>query len=197
MFTERVVMSHIGEKLMNVVQPIRDKKKIEQLKAQLRKSGDRDYMLAYFGLNSGLRISDYIGLTVADVRGKEKLYIKERKTGNRRFVPIAEYFKREIERYTKYMKDDEYLFPSREKKHGHINRNTAYRIISEAAKKCEIPDIGTHSLRKSFGYHHYQTHHDVAILQHIFGHSSPSITLTYIGISEDEILKSIEAMDEL
>lgn len=182
---------------MNIVQPIRDKKKIEQLKTQLRKSGDRDYMLAYFGLNTGLRISDYIGLTVGDVRDKDKLYIKERKTGKRRYVPLAEYFKREIGRYIEYMNDDEYLFPSREKKNGHINRNTAYRIISEAAKKCGLEEIGTHSLRKSFGYHHYQTHHDVALLQHIFGHSSPSITLTYIGISEDEVLKSIEEMDEL
>jgi len=182
---------------MNIVQPIRDKKKIEQLKEQLRKSGDRDFMLAYFGLNSGLRISDYIGLTVGDVRDKDKIYIKERKTGKRRFVPIADFFKREIERYTKYMKDEDFLFPSREHKSDHINRNTAYRIISGVAKECGLEEIGTHSLRKSFGYHHYQKHHDVAILQHIFGHSSPSITLTYIGISEDEILKSIEAMDEL
>src|SRR5659263_217048 len=182
---------------MNIAQPIRDKRKNAQLKDELRKSGDRDVMLAYFGLNSGLRISDYIGLTVGDVRDKDKIYVKEKKTGKRRYVPLADFFKREIERYTKFMKDEEYLFPSREHKNGHINRNTAYRIISGAAQKCELEEIGTHSLRKSFGYHHYQTHHDVAILQHIFGHSSPSITLPYIGISEDEILKSIEAMDEL
>jgi len=182
---------------MNIVQPIRDKRKIEQLKNELRKGGDRDFMLAYFGLNSGLRISDYIGLTVGDVSDKDKIYVKEKKTGKRRYVPIADFFKREIERYTKYMKVEDYLFPSREHKNGHINRNTAYRIINGAAKKCGLEDIGTHSLRKSFGYHHYQTHHDVAILQHIFGHSSPSITLTYIGISDDEILKSIEEMYEL
>ena len=97
---------------MNIVQPIRDKKKIEQLKEQLRKSGDRDFMLAYFGLNLGLRISDYIGLTVGDVRGKDKLYVKERKTGKRRFVPLADFFRREIDRYTKFVEDEEYLFPS-------------------------------------------------------------------------------------
>lgn len=182
---------------MKTVQPICDKKKIEQLKDELQKSGDRDYMLAYFGLNCGLRISDYIGLTVGDVRDKDKLYVTEKKTRKVRYVPLADFFKREIERYTKFMKDEDFLFPSREHKSDHINRNTAYRIISTAAKKCELEEIGTHSLRKSFGYHHYQKHHDSAILQRIFGHSSPSITLTYIGISNDEILKSIIEMNEL
>ena len=146
---------------------------------------------------SGLRISDYISLIVGDVRDKDKIYVKEKETGKRRDVPLADFFKREIEWHTKFMKDEEYLFSSREHRNGHINRNTAYRTISGATKKCGLEEIRTHSLRKSFGYHHYQTHHDVAILQHIFGHSSPSITLTYIGISEDEMLKSIEAMDEL
>lgn len=190
---------------MAIVQPIRDKKKIDQLKEQLRKGGDRDYMLAYFGLNSGLRISDYLGLTVADVTYKEndkryikdKFYVKEKKTGKTRFVPFVEFFRRELERYTEYMDDGDYLFPSREKKNGHINRNTAWRIIKQAAEVCGLKEIGTHSLRKSFGYHHYQKHHDVALLQSIFGHSSPSITLIYIGISQDRIMESIEEMDEL
>jgi len=45
-------------------------------------------MLAYFGLNSGLRISDYIGLTVGDVRDKDKIYVKEKKTGKRRMFRL-------------------------------------------------------------------------------------------------------------
>jgi integrase len=45
-------------------------------------------------------------------------------------------------------------------------------------------------MRKTFGYWHYQQYHDVAMLQTIFNHSSPSITLRYIGINQDEIDKS-------
>ena len=45
-------------------------------------------------------------------------------------------------------------------------------------------------MRKTFGYHHYQQYHDVAMLQEILNHSDPSITLRYIGISQDEIDKS-------
>lgn len=45
-------------------------------------------------------------------------------------------------------------------------------------------------MRKSFGYHHYKKFKDVAMLQKIFNHSSPQITLRYIGIEKDEIDES-------
>ena len=50
--------------------------------------------------------------------------------------------------------------------------------------------IGTHTLRKTFGYHHYKKFKDVALLQKIFNHSSPAITLRYIGIDQEEIDES-------
>jgi len=42
-------------------------------------------------------------------------------------------------------------------------------------------------LRKTFGYHFYQQTKDVALLQELFNHSSPSVTLRYIGINQDKI----------
>lgn len=50
--------------------------------------------------------------------------------------------------------------------------------------------IGTHTLRKTFGYHHYEKFKDVVMLQKIFNHSSTEITLRYIGIEQDEIDES-------
>ncbi|MCM1265842.1 MAG: tyrosine-type recombinase/integrase, partial [Candidatus Gastranaerophilales bacterium] len=47
--------------------------------------------------------------------------------------------------------------------------------------------VSTHTLRKSFGYHHYQKFKDPVVLQKIFNHSSQRITLTYIGVEQDEI----------
>ena len=66
-------------------------------------------------------------------------------------------------------------------------------IINEACKKAGINDsVGTHTLRKTFGYHHYQTFHDVAILQYLLNHSSPSITLRYIGITQDNVESTLQ-----
>ena len=68
----------------------------------------------------------------------------------------------------------------------------AYMIINRACRKAGIIDhIGSHTLRKTFSYHHYQTFKDVALLQYLLNHSSPSITLRYIGITQDNIKESL------
>jgi integrase len=52
----------------------------------------------------------------------------------------------------------------------------------------DIPDgIGTHTMRKTFGYWHYKQFKDVAELQMILNHSHPGITLKYIGITDEQI----------
>ncbi|MFJ7183812.1 tyrosine-type recombinase/integrase [Lysinibacillus xylanilyticus] len=48
-----------------------------------------------------------------------------------------------------------------------IDRSTAYRILREAAEACRIQEIGTHTLRKTFGYHFYQQTQEVATLQEL------------------------------
>lgn len=47
-------------------------------------------------------------------------------------------------------------------------------------------------LERHFGYHFYKKNKDVAMLQKLFNHSSPSITLRYIGIEQDEIDEAYE-----
>ncbi|WP_425389003.1 hypothetical protein [Domibacillus iocasae] len=48
-------------------------------------------------------------------------------------------------------------------------------------------------MRKTFGYHFYQQTKDVAMLQQIFGHSAPSVTLRYIGINEDMMDQALQS----
>ena len=81
---------------------------------------------------------------------------------------------------------DEALFLG--KKHCRLDRSQVYRFLNEACKNLGISaNVGTHTMRKSFGYHFYKKYNDVALLQKILNHSSPSITLRYIGIEQDEI----------
>ena len=77
----------------------------------------------------------------------------------------------------------------------HIGRVAVYQILQDAAKYVGLNHIGTHSMRKTFGYHHYKKNSNVAILQKIFNHSTPDITLGYIGYSQDELDQSILSFD--
>lgn len=175
---------------MNYVQPIRDKQKIEEMKEELKKSGTRDYLLFVFGINVGLRISDIIKLKAKDVLNvdrtiKKHIEIIEKKTDKRKRFKINPILAEELYSYIKNKDFEEYIFKSRNGNNQHITRFRAYTILNNAGKGIGIEEIGTHTLRKTFGYWFYNQTHDVALLQELFNHSSPSITLKYIGINQD------------
>lgn len=177
---------------MEFVEPIRDKEKIKLVKIILKKTGFRNYLLFLLGINSGLRISDISKLKVCDVRGKKHIEIKEQKTGKYKKFLIADSYKLTLFEYIIDKKDNDWLFPS-QRGDKPITRIQAYRIISIACEKAGINSrIGTHTLRKTFGYHFYKEKKDIALLQSIFNHSSPSVTLRYIGINQDIIDNSLK-----
>ena len=69
-----------------------------------------------------------------------------------------------------------------------IIRLLGYKIINGAAKEIGIMEnIGTHTLRKTFGYYAYQSGIAIEVLQKLFNHSTPAITLRYIGITQEHL----------
>ena len=54
--------------------------------------------------------------------------------------------------------------------------------------------VGTHTLRKTFGYWFYQASGNLAYLQDLFNHSSSQITIRYIDLQDDEIEKQLDKM---
>ncbi|NMM54984.1 tyrosine-type recombinase/integrase [Paenibacillus aquistagni] len=61
----------------------------------------------------------------------------------------------------------------------------AYKIIRRLGEEYNVRNVGTHSLRKTYGYFLYHQDKDIGMLQKIFNHSDPSFTLRYIGIIQD------------
>ena len=171
---------------MTTVEPIKSKKDVEKVERYLEKQSTRDHLLFVFGTNSGLRISDIVALNVGDVRGKNYIQIVEKKTGKYKKFPLNDKLKNLIAGYVKGKRDKEPLFKSLWGRR--YNRITAYYMIRDACKKVGLEEkICTHSMRKTFGYHHYQQFRDIALLQKIFNHSSQLITLRYIGIDQEQI----------
>lgn len=180
-----------------VVEPIRDPKKIELMKKILRDGpfGERNHLLFVLGINSGLRISDLLKLTVGDVvddKGKVRPHIAlyEKKTGKHKKFAIGKASAKVILDYIKTIEPadpETFLFRSR-KGACAISRVQAWEILSNAAKEAGIADqIGTHTLRKTFGYHARKAGVGIEMLQSIFNHASPAVTKRYIGITQDEI----------
>ncbi|MEJ6952086.1 site-specific integrase [Natronospora cellulosivora (SeqCode)] len=177
---------------MNLVQPIRDKKKIEEMKTELLRKNYRDYILFLVGINTGLRVSDILKLKVADVKEKTHIMIKEQKTGKSKRIFINNNLRLELDKYIANLNDDTYLFVSNKGENSPISRRHAYRILKEVGDSIGLKEVGTHTMRKTFGYWHYQQYHDVALLQELFNHSAPSVTLKYIGINQDLMDESLK-----
>lgn len=169
---------------MNFVQPIRSQETINEIKSYFMLDSYRNYMMFVFGINTGLRIQDILKFRVKDVTG-DQIVMNEMKTGKRKIIQVNPTLKREIKKYTSNMKPEDYLFPSRQGKNKPLKRDMAYKIMRKAANEFDLVDIGTHTLRKTFGYHMYQKTKDITLVQRLLNHSDKSITMRYIGMDQD------------
>jgi len=176
---------------MNYVEPIRDPQKVRDIQEYLKKESPRDYIMFITGVYTGLRISDILKLKVRDVKDKKQINLRETKTTKQKIVELSPLLKREYTWYCLGKDDGDYLIKSRESPNKPISRDMAYKRLREIAADFGISNIGTHSLRKTFGYHYYNQTKNIAVLQELFNHSSPDITLRYIGIKQDTLNKAL------
>lgn len=180
------------------VEPIKDKKKINALLTYLKGKSERDFLLAKFQLNTGLRISDVIKVKVSDIfteklNFKDYFVLREKKTAKEKKIRINNELRKSLKLFVKNEKllVDDYLFQSRKGENEPISVTQAYRILKEAANVVMIENFGTHSLRKSWGFWTYKaSRYNIGLIMDVFNHSTQKITLRYIGIDQ-------EAKDEL
>lgn len=177
------------------VEAIKNTNDLEKIIDYLKNYQFKYAVIFQLGIYSGLRISDILKLNINDVENKSAISIREQKTGKNKKFPINENLQKIIADYLLIRKNQwsvdntEPLFIG--KQHCRLDKSAVYRTILKTTKKLGIEgSFGTHTMRKTFGYHHYKQFKDIALLQKIFNHSSPTITLRYIGLEQEEIDKS-------
>jgi len=173
------------------VDPIRAEKNIKKVK-RLLKDNTRDLLLFTIGINNGLRISDLLKLKVGEVRDLkpgQTLKVKETKTGQMNIIMIDKSVHKVLKKYLEEVKpsDEDYLFQSRNGNNKPLTRETVNKMIKEWTKSLK-GNYGTHTLRKTFGYIQ-RTKYGVSfeVLCKRYGHSSPAITMRYLGIDDKEV----------
>lgn len=176
-------------------------KRIEESLPRSKWIPERDKLLFIIGINIGIRASDLCSVKwnfFFDENGCFRNFytIQPKKTRAKgKFVTL--YFntaiKKAIENYIEkfpIISYDDYVFRSREG--SHINEASVWRIIKNAAVEAGIKqNIGSHSLRKTFGYWIWHNSDNkekaLVLLQRAFNHSSTAVTLEYIGVTDDEV----------
>lgn len=180
---------------MNTVEPIRDRKKLQEIMEGLERDetahGRRMYLLFSTMFYTGLRVSDVVKLQKKHVTGAYIVTV-EQKTGKKQKIEIPSDLRMIYDSRLAGMEDNEFLFKSRKRRADGTDRHITTRDAGydmQIIKKrfgLNFP-FACHSLRKTHGYMRYKYIGDsLEVLRLHFNHADETTTRRYIGIDEEE-----------
>ena len=152
---------------MNFVEPIRDRKKISQIKNLLRgQHRFRDLLLFTLGINSALRISDLLQLKIGHLiddhdRVRQRFSIKEQKRNKGHEIVISTSIRDALNEYLAVFQgitrspENFVFFNTKTNAYSKaIKRGQAWKFTVSICQDVGLQgNYGTHSLRKTWGYH--------------------------------------------
>jgi len=195
---------------MNFVEPIRDIKKISQIKNMLRwENNIRDLLLFELWINSALRISDLLTLKIKDLFddnliAKEFFDIVEEKTNKVNRITITPKVFDTLKLYQNTYPEivwekDNYIFFQKKSFplwNRPIWRKMSWILISKMCLNVWLNwNYWNHTLRKSWWYQARINSIPLEIIQHKLNHSSLAITQKYLWITADEIAEACKKLD--
>lgn len=176
------------------VEPIRSEKDIRNIK-KLLSDKPRDLAMFTMGINTNLRASDLLRITIGHVihvKPGEQFSVREKKTGKLRGITMNKTVFEAVQNLLKTLDTsnlDAFLFQSRKNGGGKLTEGYLNMLVKGWCQQINLKaNIGAHSLRKTFGHsHRTRFNTDIPTLMRMFNHSSQKQTLDYLGIQENEI----------
>jgi len=148
----------------------------------LKRFHPRFCLLWELGIITGLRIGDLLKLKPNSFQSGT-LTVTEQKTKKERTIKIHNDVIFDINFFAKmfHVKPDQYIFYSRaDRKHKHMTRQWAHRIIHRTAQNNGLDFIGAHSMRKIYACNLFSSSGSVNAVQADLGHKHMSTTLIYL-----------------
>lgn len=150
--------------------------------------GHRDRLLLKILYNTGARVSEVIGIQVADVSLAGSPYIRLRGKGRKqRTIPLWKETASDIRAWirSQSLKPDQPLLPNRDGS-AMTRSNVSERLsiaVSKAIKQCpqlKKRKITPHSIRHATALHLLQSGVDITVIALWLGHESPTTTHIYV-----------------
>lgn len=175
---------------MNIVEAVKTESDAETISRKLTLNAKGNTLYAdiwRFGVNTALRISDLLTLTFDDVQS-ERLVIKEAKTGKTRDIDLNSSAKAIIGRRRAAHPTQTYLFEvdSNRAKGKAVSRVAVANAFKAVGDEMGL-QLGTHSMRKTRGWLMYNGGVSIEMICKVLNHSSPAVTMAYIGITRAEV----------
>ena len=151
------------------------------------------------GLNLALRISDLLSIKFDDINN-ERLVVHESKTGKLANIKLNQKAIDTIKAIQAEHPAHIFLFQSYRNQQAKnaepkpLSRRAVTKAFSMIGEEVKIA-LGTHSMRKTRGYHLYQNTKDIARVMKMLRHGSEAVTLRYIGITQDDVDKDFVELE--
>ncbi|MBV1873869.1 MAG: tyrosine-type recombinase/integrase [Gammaproteobacteria bacterium] len=175
------------------VQPIRSFEAIAAIKAHLY-GQPRNLCLFTLGINTAYRASELLSLTIGQVaylKAGDVLDIKQQKTSEYRMAVLNTVAVNSIQNWLACHPSSMATAPLFQSQRGRKALSVAAvnRLVKSWCGDIDLSgNFGSHTLRKTWGYHQRTHNHaSVALLMRAFGHASEAQTLDYLCILPDEI----------
>lgn len=160
----------------------------------------RDLALFNCAIDSKLRGSDLVKLTVADIstagRIKSRAAVVQKKTGRPVPFEITEVTRQALSAWLERRghRDDPWLFPSRAHPGDHICTRQYARLVDCWVSMIGLDpgSYGTHSLRRTKVALVYRRTGNLRACQLLLGHTKLESTVRYLGIEVDDALAMSE-----
>lgn len=180
---------------MNTTEAVRTKDDIYQVSFLLRKYGGELYADIWnIGINLSLRISDLLGIKFSDLNKEDRsLKIREQKTGKSKEIRLNNKVLSIVEKRRQQHPADEYLFTVHSNRASGVpvSRQMVSRKFKEVGETMDVA-LSTHSMRKSRGFAMWSDGVPIEIISKVLNHSSPAVTMVYLGITKEEVLSTYD-----
>ena len=153
-------------------------------------------LLISIGVYTGLRISDLLTLKYSDLLRSNTFVIREKKTRKTRSIKVNRDLREIVNRISVKLKIQNLNQQIFLNKYGTkpIDRSYVNVKLKEILRTYRIKvdgNISSHTFRKTLGRRVMEVNNysneSLILLMELFGHSSPNITKTYLGIRTQEI----------
>ncbi len=175
---------------MQLVEAVKTQAEVQQIthKLTLNARGNTLYAdLWNFGLQVALRITDLLTITYEEALSG-RVVLKEGKTGKTRYIELNSKAQEIVKARRAAHPHHTYLF---EVESNRASGKPVSRVAVAVAFKAVGDELGislgTHSMRKTRGWLMHSAGVSIEKICRVLNHSSPAITMAYIGLTQAEI----------
>jgi site-specific recombinase XerD len=178
------------------------KKLLEVASNEDNRNNERNYAITTLFLNCGMRLSELVGINIADIKFEECQMNVIGKGNKERTIYLNKACMRAIDQYLSVRPKDKFTNSDAEKalflseRRQRISRRMVQEIIYSELKQAGLDSskYSVHKLRHTAATLMYQYGQvDIRALQELLGHESISTTEIYTHVSNNQVRNAVES----